>query len=119
MLVTLRNGNGDTLWTGTGVADIEAIDEQSAPVLMAIEPAVKVLGTADDVLHCYGSGFAAGAVIIWNGTAEPTTRVSSRELTTGINMATASTPLTLSVAVRNPDGGESVALAFRFDPVTP
>ena len=116
MLVTLRNANGDTLWTGSNVATIEALDEQSAPVLIAIEPSTIALGSPDDVLHCYGSGFVEGAVIMWNGAAEPTTRVSSRELTTGINMATAAVAMTLPVSVRNPDGGDSVALAFTFAP---
>jgi len=119
MNVTIKNANGDVLWTGPGVASIYAAEAERDPILVKIDPAVVPLGSPDCVLHCYGAGFAEGAVIVWNGSPEPTTRISDSELTTGINMATAAVAITLPVAVRNPSGAESVPLAFTFTPAAP
>jgi hypothetical protein len=82
-------------------------------VLDALEPATAVLGSPDFTLHVRGSGFAADAVILWNGSPEPTTVVSPTELTTGVNMATAVAAVTIPVTVTQ-GGVVSNALDFTF-----
>jgi len=89
------------------------------PVLDTLVPDTAVLGSPDFVLHVLGSGFAPDAVILWNGSAEPTTVVSDTELTTGVNMATASVAVAIPVAVTQ-GGVTSNERVFTFtEPVPP
>jgi hypothetical protein len=69
------------------------------PVVTALEPDTAALGSPSFTLHVLGTGFALDAVILWNGSEEPTTYVSDTELTTEVNMATAVVAITLPVAV--------------------
>ena len=85
-----------------------------APVLTSLVPPTVALGAPSFTIHVHGIGFAPGAVIVWNGYDEPTTVVSSTEVTTGVNMAVWAAPATVPVLVRNPDGRLSNALSFTF-----
>lgn len=86
----------------------------AAPVLTALEPDTAVLGTPSFTLHVRGTGFAPDAVIVWNGSDEPTTVVSPTEATTGVNMDTATSAVTVPVLVRNGDGSVTGSLPFTF-----
>jgi hypothetical protein len=88
------------------------------PVVTALVPDTAVLGSPSFTLHVHGTGFAPDAVIVWNGTDEPTTVVSATEVTTGVNMATATAAVTVPVAVRNGDM-VSDPLPFTFTEATP
>jgi hypothetical protein len=85
-----------------------------APTLTSLSPNTVALGQPDFDIHVMGTGFAEGAVIVWNGGDEPTTRVSETELTTGVNMATAQNAVTLPVLVRNPDDQITEPMDFTF-----
>jgi hypothetical protein len=84
----------------------------AAPVLTSLDPATAALGDPDFTLRVHGTGFAAGAVIVWNGAPEPTTVVSPTEVTTGVDMSTAEVALPIPVLVQNSDGAPSNVLTF-------
>jgi hypothetical protein len=75
------------LFAGTSV---DSISPSSAPV-----------GGADVEVTVTGVGFTPASVIVWNGGREPTTFVSSTELTTTVKPSTASGPSTVPVGVSN------------------
>jgi hypothetical protein len=85
-----------------------------APVLTSLSPATAAIGAASFTLHVHGTGFAAGAVIVFAGRDEPTTVVSATEVTTGVNMAVWLGPDAVPVVVRAADGATSNALSFTF-----
>jgi len=72
--------------------------------LTTLTPATARVGDASFTLHCLGDGFGADAVISWNGADEPTTVVSPTEVTTAVNMLTATTPMPIPVLVRSRNG---------------
>jgi hypothetical protein len=84
------------------------------PVVTALEPATVAIGAPSFTLHVRGTGFLAGAVIVFGGHDEPTTLVSPTEVTTGVNMAVWLGPDSVPVAVRNADGPLSAPLSFTF-----
>ena len=86
------------------------------PVLSALVPASARLGDPNFTLHVQGSGFKAGAVILWNGLPEPTTVVSATEVTTGVNMATAEFAMAIPVVVQISTGAVSNTLTFDLQP---
>lgn len=87
-----------------------------APVLTSLVPASATLGDPSFTLHVHGTGFSAGAAILWNGTAEPTIVVSDTEVTTAVNMATAIVAAAIPVTVRTATGAVSNALTFDLQP---
>jgi hypothetical protein len=70
------------------------------PTVSALVPSTAALGAPSFTLHVQGAGFLPGAVILWNGSPEPTTFVSASELTTLVNMATAQVAIPIPVAVQ-------------------
>jgi hypothetical protein len=88
--------------------------EGGAPVLTALEPNEAPLGAPSFTLRVQGQGFSATDAILWNGSPEPTTFVSPQEVTTGVNMDTATNAVPCTVEVRNAAGGTSNALTFTF-----
>jgi hypothetical protein len=102
---------------GNGFVSIEGWTEGgggTAPVLASLTPATVALGAPSFTLHVHGTGFAAGAVIVFAGKDEPTTWVSDTEVTTGVDMAVWVGPDTVPVVVRGVDSGASNALSFTF-----
>jgi hypothetical protein len=94
------------------------------PLLTALDPMTAALGDPSFTLRVTGEGFVPNAVILWNGGAEPTTVVSATEVTTEVNLATASVAMPIPIQVRNGLGGLSNTLTFalteagmRLDPV--
>ncbi|HKA75351.1 MAG TPA: hypothetical protein VKE26_26345 [Xanthobacteraceae bacterium] len=89
------------------------------PVVMSLDPAGAVLGGPSLTLRVLGRGFAPDSTILWNGAPEPTTRVSSTELWTTVNMATATTAGPISVSVQALGGLTSAALTFTITEAAP
>jgi IPT/TIG domain len=90
------------------------------PVLSALSPAQAALGDPSFTLSVQGSNFDDGAVIVWNGSDEATTFVSATEVTTEVDMATATTATAIPVQVKNLDLALSNTLQFQLvDAPTP
>ena len=89
------------------------------PVLTALVPPAAKLGDPSFTLHVQGTGFTAGAVILWNGLPEPTIVVSPTDVTTGVNMATAEVVMAIPVVVQIPAGTVSNTLLFDMQPAAP
>lgn len=91
--------------------------ESTPPVLTSLVPPSAKIGDPSFTLHVHGSGFRPDSVILWNGSPEPTVMVSPTEVTTTVNMATATTAMAIPVAVRGPLGGQvSNSLTFDLQP---
>jgi hypothetical protein len=90
-------------------------DEDYELTVSELEPSSAEIGDESFTLHVHGTGFGPEAKIIFNGHEEPTTFVSTTELTTGVNMDVwkgASEPL--PVKVRTSVGDESNEEQFQF-----
>lgn len=83
------------------------------PVLTSLQPSQATIGQPSFTLHVFGTGFKNTDVINWNGGDEPTVFVSSTELTTQVDMTTATTPTTIPVKV-----GQSNIMTFSLIAVT-
>ena len=71
------------------------------PVVTSITPSSAVLGSPSFDVHVMGSGFTPTTKIVFNGFEEPTTFVSDKELTTGVNMDVWLAPAIVPVGVVN------------------
>jgi len=81
------------------------------PVLSGLSSTSAIIGGPDVALVVTGTGLSRGAMLLFNGSEEATEVVS---LQTTIAMATATTPGSYPVVVRNPDGQESEPLMFEI-----
>lgn len=91
----------------------EAVNPNDPPPAVAsLVPPSATLGSPSFTLRVLGSGFRTGDVILWNGSPEPTTRVSATELTTEVNMSTAVVAMAIPVAVRSLTGQTSNTITF-------
>src|SRR5580704_6408892 len=79
------------------------------PSLLGLSPTATNLGSYS--LTITGSNFVSGAQVLLNGSALPTTFVSSSQLAA---TGTASSSGTFTVAVQNPDPGSSTSAALNF-----
>lgn len=87
--------------------------DAGAPIVTELVPAAAVLGDPNFTLSVRGSGFGPDAQIMWNGAPEPTTVVSPTEVTTLVNMGTATVPASIPVFVQNGAvGAPSNTVAF-------
>jgi hypothetical protein len=84
------------------------------PVVTSLTPNSAEIGDADFVLHVHGTGFKNTDTIVFAGVDEPTTFVSTSELTTGVNMSVWVGPDALPVLVRNAEGVLSAPMTFTF-----
>jgi hypothetical protein len=80
-----------------------------APVLTELSSTSAIIGGPNVLLKASGTGFSRGAQLTFNGGLEAT---SVTTLETTINMASATTPGSYPVTVKNPDGQESEPLMF-------
>jgi PKD repeat protein len=85
-----------------------------APVLSALVPDTATLTDEDFEGHVHGTGFIDGAVIVWNGGDEPTRFVDETDLWTTVVPSAVTSPTTIEVYVRNPDGQRSNSLTFTW-----
>jgi hypothetical protein len=82
------------------------------PTLTSLNPNTSYNNVASVTLAANGTGFVSGSVIVWNGTAMPTTFVSSTQLTTTIPGTFLTIVGTENVFVLNPDSTVSNTLPF-------
>jgi hypothetical protein len=91
------------------------VEAPAVPTLSALSPNTAVLGSADVVMECQGSGFIEGwSVIVFNGYEEPTTFIDEGHITTGVKPSIFTVAEGLPVLVRTPGVGDSAALDFTF-----
>lgn len=95
--------------------------ENVGPVASALSPANIIAGSAAFDLTVNGSGFVSGSAVHWNGSARPTTFVSSRVLEAAIAATDVAVAGTAQVRVVNPPpgNGTSAALAFAVQNAAP
>ncbi|MBZ5659193.1 MAG: FG-GAP-like repeat-containing protein [Acidobacteriia bacterium] len=84
-----------------------------------LSPASAAPGTAGLTLAVNGAGFVNGAVVNWNGSARPTTFVSSAKLTAAIPASDLAAAATIPVTVTNPSPGGGASNAVLFEVTTP
>jgi hypothetical protein len=84
------------------------------PVLQSVSPVSIVAGSAAFPLTATGTGFVQNSVVNWNGSALPTTYVSSAQLTAAVpaSRVTASGTAQVTVVSPAPAGGTSAAAVF-------
>jgi uncharacterized repeat protein (TIGR01451 family) len=85
-----------------------------APTLSNISPSSASIGGAGFTLTLSGSNFVPASVVQWNGSARPTTFVSSSELTATIYAADIQSLGNYNVTVSNPSPGGGVSPASLF-----
>jgi subtilisin family serine protease len=88
------------------------------PVVTSLAPSTAVAGAGGFSLTVNGSGFATSSVVNWNGTARPTTFVSSTQLRATIGDADVAAVGSAQVSVTTPPpgGGTSGSLTFTTVP---
>jgi outer membrane protein assembly factor BamB len=104
---------------GGGVSAAVALPiARPVPSPSAMSPASAPPGAPRFTLTVTGSGFAPDAVVRWNGTARPTSVVSSAVLHASIDAADVASSGAAEVSVFNPppDGGAAVAGTFTIAP---
>lgn len=84
------------------------------PTDLADNPLLDNSDTPGFTLTIYGSKFAPGAVVRWNGSALPTTYVSPTQVTAHVTASLVQLPSQVSITVVNsgPGGGESAPAAY-------
>jgi len=86
------------------------------PEVTSLSPNTAALGSESFTLSVTGKNFGEGSQIIWNGSAETTTRVNDTNLTTGVDMSTAETAMEVPVMVQSRDGVLSNTQMFSLTP---
>jgi hypothetical protein len=84
------------------------------PVVTSLTPNSAEIGDAAFTLHVHGNGFKNTDVIVFAGVDEPTTFVSTSELTTGVNMPLWLGPDAVPVLVKSANGVLSAPMTFTF-----
>lgn len=77
----------------------------TTPAIAQLSPGSVTAGSAAFQLEVDGTNFASGAVVNFNGIAEPTTFVSSTKLEANIPASAIASPATVTVTVTNPGSG--------------
>jgi hypothetical protein len=115
---------------GAGVAKVRALvegrwaeatitvgaPEPVPPVLSSLTPAAVEAGSPGVTIVLAGTGFEAGALILWDGAARAAQRISATELRVTAGANDLATARTVQIAVRNPSGVDSDPLPFRVTP---
>jgi len=81
--------------------------QTSSSVLTFVSPSSATVGTQGFTITANGSGFVAGAIILWNGTALNTTLISSIQLTAPVPATFLIAPGTVQIAVQIPGSAQS------------
>lgn len=77
----------------------------ATPSVSSISPSSATTGGAGFVLTVNGGSFSSNAVVVWNGSPQTTSFVSSSQLTAAISSTQIAQPDTAAVYVYNPTGG--------------
>lgn len=75
------------------------------PAIAQLNPGSVTAGSAAFQLEVDGTSFVSGAVVNFNGVAEPTTFVSSTKVEASIPASAVAGPATVTVTVTNPGSG--------------
>jgi hypothetical protein len=99
------------------ITDYSSTTNNPVPAISTLSPSSAAAGSAAITLSLSGSNFINGSVVNWNGTALPTTFVSSSSLTASVASTLLATAGTASVNVFNPapGGGTSGNLTFTIN----
>ncbi len=81
--------------------------QTSSSSLTFVSPSAATAGSQGFTITAIGGGFAAGALIVWNGTALNTTLVSSIQLTAPVPATLLATPGTVQVSVQIPGSAQN------------
>ncbi|MBL8173254.1 MAG: IPT/TIG domain-containing protein [Bryobacterales bacterium] len=90
-----------------------------APVLTALNPSSTITGLATFPLTLTGQNFAAGAVVLWNGTALTPVSTGATQITVIVPQGLAQFAGAATVQVRNPDGQLSNSLPLQIRQTVP
>src|ERR1039458_5973278 len=90
-----------------------------APSLSSLSPASATAGGPAFTLTVNGSGFLAGSIVLWNGSALSTNYVGGTQLTASVPANQIASQGTASVTVSNPGVGTSNAVTFTINAPTP
>jgi hypothetical protein len=95
--------------------DVTVAVTNPVPDLTLLVPSSVAVGSGPFTLKVNGTGFVPGSVVLWNGTARPTTFVNSTQLTIPVSAADLTIVTNVTVTVMNPapGGGTSGPLQFR------
>lgn len=104
-------------WPSDGYGPALPGEPLGVPIVTALVPDQAALGAPSFTLRVMGSGFSSDAVIHWNGSPEPTTVVSSTEVTTAVNMATATVAVPVPVLVQTAAGASNTLIFTLTEPV--
>jgi uncharacterized protein (DUF1800 family) len=104
---TVTITDASTQYPGTTPGSVTLAVLNPIPVITSVTPSGLAEGTS--MVTVTGSQFVYGAQIVWNGTAVPTTFVSSTELVASIS---APNPGTFTLTVLNPDPGSASSNAI-------
>lgn len=111
LLASLLGGcGGGSETSGGGVVETP----QDIPTLTAIAPSSAQAGTAALSLALFGSNFASGATVQWNGAALASSWVNSTRITATIPASDIASIGTAKVSVVNPSPGGGTSAAQNF-----
>ncbi|MCW5969908.1 MAG: S8 family serine peptidase [Blastocatellales bacterium] len=84
------------------------------PVLISLDPAIRVAGSAGFTMSLQGSGFIPTSRVSWNGAERPVNFVNNTRLTINVAASDVAASGTAGIAVTNPGpgGGASSVLVF-------
>jgi len=110
---------GDVDTSGSPVLSVVSLGSSGAPLpnVASFNPPARTAGSAGFTLSLNGSGFGAGARMLWGGSERVSASVNSSTLTAAISAADVATPRTVKVSVVNPDCGRAVERDFVINPV--
>lgn len=89
----------------------------TAPVITSLSGTSVNAGSPAFTLTVFGAGFVSGATVDWNGTALPTSFVTSTKLTASVSATDVATAGTFSITVVDPGAISSAASTFTVNAV--
>jgi YD repeat-containing protein len=98
---------------------VQVTGASTNPVIININPSSAAAGAAGFILTVNGNNFFNNSVVQWNGADRATTFVSSSQLTASIPASDLAASGTANIAVINPGGLTSNAVAFPITNGTP
>ena len=89
--------------------------EAASPVVTTLTPNKVVAGNPTLTLTIDGTGFAANAQVLWNGTVLTPQSVNPTQIQVQINAALLANGQAVGVAVRNPTPSERISASAGFE----
>src|SRR6266404_2890720 len=96
---------------GSAQSNVLPSSQNAVPAVSSVSPSSVVAGSGAFTLTVNGTGFVAGSVVQWNGSARPTTFVSAAQLTAAITTADVAATGSGQVTVVNPSPGGGTSSA--------